>query len=209
VRRPTLCCGVQLFSASCRHYHTSSSSPRPHPPPPTSTTPSTSSFLLPRASPRTSHASEPLLPDRHHDCASAPCNNSWTTRVYTDVSLPPTRAVAATGKPSIALVTLNKITPVDQSRALINLVDFLGLDRILGCNTHSKAGSCLALSLPWYAALRIRKSCSGIWKSLTLHSKVLFKRKPVALIPHPVNIKDDAEVRWEHMIYNQLGISGH
>jgi hypothetical protein len=106
VRRPTFV--GQLFSASCRHYHTSSSSPRPHPPPPTSTTPSTSSFLLPRASPRSSHASEPLLPDRHHDCASAPCNNSWTTRVYTDVSLPPTRAVAATGNPSIALRTLNK-----------------------------------------------------------------------------------------------------
>jgi hypothetical protein len=87
VRRPTFV--GQLFSASCRHYHTSSSSPRPHPP-------------------RTSHASEPLLPDRHHDCASAPCNNSWTTRVYTDVSLPPTRAVAATGNPSIALRTLNK-----------------------------------------------------------------------------------------------------
>jgi hypothetical protein len=25
-------------------------------------------------------------------------------------------------------------------------------------------------------------------------SKVLFKRKPVGLIPHPLNIKDDAEV---------------
>jgi hypothetical protein len=49
---------------------------------------------------------------------------------------------------------------------------------------------------------------SGILESLTLHLKVLFKRKPVALIPHPVNIKDDAEVRWEHMIYTQLGIFG-
>ena len=28
--------------------------------------------------------------------------------------------------------------------------------------------------------------------------KVLFKRKPVALIPHPVNIKDDADVCWEY-----------
>jgi hypothetical protein len=144
-------CGVQLFSASCRHYHTSSSSPRPHPPPPTPTTPSTSSFFLPRASPRSSHASEPLLPDRHHDCASAPCNNSWTTRVYTDVFLPPTRAVAATGNPSIALGTLNILAPVDQSIALIGLVDFLGLDRILGCKPHSKASPCLTPSPRWYA----------------------------------------------------------
>lgn len=81
---------------------------------------------------------------------------------------PPTRAITATESPSINSRVGKKIVQADRSIALIGLVDFSGLDRILGSNAHDQASFGLDPSPPWYAAAREMKRNIIVWKSLIL-----------------------------------------
>ena len=81
---------------------------------------------------------------------------------------PPTRAITATENPSIDPRVGKKIVQAGRSIALIGLVDFSGLDRILGTNTHDQASSGLVTSPPWCAAPRKLNRKIKIRKSLIL-----------------------------------------
>lgn len=81
---------------------------------------------------------------------------------------PPTRDITATEIPSIDPRVGKKIVQAGRSRALIGLVDFSGLDRILGTNTHDQVTSGLETSPPWCAAPRKLKGKIKIRKSLIL-----------------------------------------
>jgi hypothetical protein len=99
----------------------------------------------------------------------------------------------------------NLWTPVDQAIALIGSVDSSESDRNLDSRTYTHASLGLVdHSAIWYDAPRVTKIQKGM--DNTNISKVLFKRKPVGLIPHPLNIKDDAEV-WFKPTRDQA--SGH
>ena len=87
-------------------------------------------------------------------------------------------------------------TQVDQAIALIGSVDSSEPDRNLDSRTYTHASLGLVdHSATWYDAPR-RKNIKQEMDNTNVF-KVLFKRKPVGLIPHPLNIKDDAEVWFE------------
>ena len=73
---------------------------------------------------------------------------------WASTSVPTTRTIAATENASINSRGRNKLVQAGRSIALIGLVDFSGLDRILGSNAHDQASFGLDPSPPWYAALR-------------------------------------------------------
>ena len=67
---------------------------------------------------------------------------------WASTSVPTTRTIAATENASINSRGRNKLVQAGRSIALIGLVDFSGLDRTLGTNTHDQASSGLDPSLP-------------------------------------------------------------
>jgi hypothetical protein len=81
---------------------------------------------------------------------------------------PPTRAITATDNPSIDSRVGKKIVQAGRSIALIGLVDFSGLDRILGSNAHDQASFGLDPLPPWYAAPRKTKRNIKMRRSLIL-----------------------------------------
>jgi hypothetical protein len=174
-------------------------SPCPRPRPPRHASASPSHFALPRSHSRACTTLQrvlllvvPLLLDCHHDYD---LENSSHARLHQRRQILPTDARNRRDQQFInQLEQSNLRTQVDQAIALIGSVDSSDPDRTLDSRTYTHPSLGLVdHSAIWYDAPRVTKVIQEEMDKTNMY-KVLFKRKPVGLIPQPLNIKDDAEV---------------